>query len=152
MVHGEHYLLGIPIRPLTFFQGCPIAATADHVATMSHDFSQSPAALVPMKVILKNRMLESPVKFSFKWEQPTTVSSSSFELIGTCEQKLELDASEEITIPFELLLPKAGVHNLQALRFVVHHENKEDVTYHLSQQWLLHLIDDSSSLSTETTP
>jgi hypothetical protein len=96
-----------------------------------------------MKVTLKNLMLESSVKFSVSWE-PT----STFELIGTTEQSLELDANEEVTIPFEALVPKAGVHNLQMLRFVVQqHEQQQQqedaTTYHLSQQWLIHLMDSS---------
>jgi hypothetical protein len=72
-------------------------------------------------------------------------------LIGTTEQSLELDANEEVTIPFEALVPKAGVHNLQMLRFVVQqHEQQQQqqqqedaTTHHLSQQWLIHLVDSS---------
>ena len=142
VVHGDHYLRGIPIRPLTFFRGCPITAIVDHaVSPISHDFSLGPA-LVPMKVTLKNCMLESSVKFSVSWE-----ATSTFEVIGTTEQSLELDANEEVTIPFEALVPKAGVHNLQMFRFVVQqHEQqqqKDATTYHLPQQWLIHIVDSS---------
>ena len=139
VVQGENYLRGIPIRPLTFFRGCPITATVKYASSISHNFSISPA-LVRVEVTLKNRMIETSVKFSMSWT-PT----STFELIGTCEQNLELVASEEVTVPFEALIPKAGVHNLQALKLIVRHEQEEDKIYNLSQQWLINVVDSSST-------
>lgn len=138
VIHGEHYLRGIPIRPLTFFRGCPITAIVDHeVSPILHDFTSGPV-LVPLRVTLKNRMLESSVKFIVSWEPVST-----FELIGTTEQILELQANEEITIPYEALISKAGVHNLQKLRFVIQPHGQQQ--QHKEQQWLIHLIDSSSA-------
>ena len=154
VVHGEHYIRDIAIRPLTFFQGCPVVATAEHAATMEHDFSHRPAALVPLKLRLKNIMLETPVQFSWAWDASNpqaSSSSSSFELIGTCEQRLELEPKQEVEIPLKVLIPAPGVHDLQVLRFVVHHSGKNgsdqrgDVTHHLSQQWLINLVDSSAA-------
>jgi len=165
VIFGEHYLRAIPIRPVTFFRGCPIAASAEHASKMEHDFSKSPLARVPIGVTLKNRMLETPVKFSWSWDPmaPLLSSSSSsfgdFELIGICQQHLELDANAEITIPLEVLIPRAGTYNLQALRFSIDppdgtttatnpNGTNKNVTYHLSHQWLVQLLD---STPTETT-
>jgi len=47
------------------------------------------------------------------------------QLIGTTEKNLELHANEEVMIPFVALVPKAGVYNLQTLRFVVQQQDKE---------------------------
>ena len=43
VIHGEHHLRGVPIRPVTFFNGCPVSAVASHPSTVSHDFSKGPA-------------------------------------------------------------------------------------------------------------
>lgn len=144
VVRGEQYLRGIPIHPQTFCQGCPIIATVDHAASpILHDFSLLGPALVNMVVTLKNRMLETSVKFTLCWEPLST-----FELIGTTEQTLELDGNEDVAIPFQALIQRTGIYNLQVLRFDVQpHEQQpqQDETnatsYHLSQQWLIHLVD-----------
>jgi hypothetical protein len=146
VVHGEHYLRGIPIAPKTFFEGCPIVAHVEHATKVEHDFSKRPAAQVPFTLNLSNRLLESPVRFTWIWE--SLESPSSLELMGTCAQTLELDPSEKTDISLEILVTKAGMHNLQNLRFVVHRgtdpDVEEDSTYTLSQQWLIHLVDSSS--------
>jgi hypothetical protein len=164
VVRGEHYLRKIPIAPRSFLEGvCPIAARAEHATRTEHDFSKTPVALVPWTMTLKNRMLETPLRFTWSWVESKSKSESStqaaqqhssscLEPIGTCAQTLELDPTEETEIPLEVLVTEAGVHDLQNLRFVVHRgkdpnnntEEEEDVTYHLSQQWLIHLVDSSS--------
>jgi hypothetical protein len=143
VVHGEHYLRGIHIAPTAFFQGCPIAAKADHSVREEHNFSEQPVALVPFTLKLNNRMLETPVRFTWAWDSSPTVSSSSLELVGTCAQTLELDPCQETEIPMEVMITEAGVHDLQNLLFVVHRETEEDTTYRLSQEWLIHLVDSS---------
>jgi hypothetical protein len=88
-----------------------------------------------MKVTLQNRMLESPVKFYVSVEQHPT-----FELIGLDMLRLSLEASEEIAIPFEALIPRVGVHNLQALQLTIR-QNGEEHSYRLQQQWLVIVTD-----------
>ena len=162
VVRGEHYLRKIPIAPRSFDLAgsvCPIAARATHATKKEHDFSQTPVALVPWSLTLKNRMLETPLRFTWSWveaaqQHSTTTTPSCLEPIGTCAQTLELDPTQETEIPLEVLVTEAGVHNLQNLRFVVHRghdpnnntedEKEEDVTYRLSQQWLIHVVDSSS--------
>jgi hypothetical protein len=119
-----------------FFHGCPVAATVAHPSSLSHDFSKSPV-LVPMKVTLRNRMLESPVEFQISL-QPT----ANFELIGAKMHKFKLDASEEVTIPYQALVTKSGTYDLQALRLTIMEET--EITYELSQQWLVSLKDTAS--------
>lgn len=147
VVQGEHYLRRIPILPLGFFPGCPITASAEFAANREHDFSQSPFAKVSVVVKLKNRMLETPVSFSWSFSESQS-SSSSFEWIGIFQQQVELACNEEISVPFEVLVCEPGIHNLQTLSFVVRRStnasDQENVTYNLSQQWLLHLVDSSS--------
>lgn len=150
VVRGEHYLREVQIAPKTFFGGCPVAATAEHASKEEHDFSKMPVAMVPFTLKLTNRMLETPVKFTWSWEAK---NSSALELLGTCAQTIELDPSQETEISLEAMVTEAGVHDLQNLSFVVHregtHENEGDETYSLSEQWLIHLID-SSLTNTET--
>jgi hypothetical protein len=80
-------------------------------------------------------MLESPVKFYVSVEQHPT-----FELIGLDMLRLSLEASENITIPFEALIPRAGIHNLQALQLTIR-QDREEHSYRLQQQWLVHVDD-----------
>lgn len=143
VVRGEHYLRKIPIAPKSFFGGCPVAGTAEHASTTEHDFSQSPVAMVPFTVKLKNSMLETPVKFTWNWDSSNSHSSSSIELIGTCAETIELGPSEETHVSLEALVTEAGVHDLQNLSIVVHQEGAEDEVYHPTDQWLIHLVDSS---------
>jgi hypothetical protein len=138
VVRGEHHLRSVSVRPLAFFNGCPIAATVSHPSTVSHDFSKGPA-IVPMKVALRNRMLETPVEFQVCFE-----SSSKFDLIGMKMHRFTLDPSAQTTLPLKALVQRAGVYDLQAVELTVMHENTES-TYQLSQQWLVSVLDVSSS-------
>lgn len=92
-----------------------------------------------MKVVLQNRMLESPVQFYVSVEQHPT-----FELIGLDMLRLSLGASEGISIPFEALIPRAGVHNLQALQLTIR-QGGEEHSYRLQQQWLVTVTDSQPS-------
>jgi len=130
VVRGEHHLRGVPVRPLKNFNGCPIAATVKHPSSVVHDFSKGPV-VVPLKVILRNRMLESPVEFQVQFD-----SKAAFDLIGTKLHTLNLEPSGEVTLALEALVQRAGVYDLQALELIVKHE-KQEVTYQLSQQWLV---------------
>jgi hypothetical protein len=143
VVRGEHHLRGVSVRPLTFFNGCPIAATVSHPPTVSHDFSKGPA-LVPMKVALRNRMLETPVEFNVSLEP-----SSNFDLIGTKMHSFTLDPSAETLLPLKALIQRAGIYDLQALELTVR-QHHEEVTYQLSQQWLVSVEDASSRGSSAT--
>lgn len=138
VINGEHSLRGVAVRPLAVFPGCPVIASVSRPSAVAHDFLQGPA-LVPMKVTLRNRMLESPVDF-YICSDPV----AAFELSGSTMQRFKLEPSAEISISYEALVPRPGIHDLMVFRFVVI-EGKEEVTYPLSQQWLIHLIDSSSS-------
>jgi hypothetical protein len=43
VIHGEHHLRGVSVRPLSFFNGCPVTVTASHPSVIPHDFSKGPA-------------------------------------------------------------------------------------------------------------
>lgn len=88
-----------------------------------------------MKVTLRNRMLESPVKFYVSVEE-----YPAFELIGLDMLRLSLEAREETTIPIQALIPRAGVYNLQALHLTVR-QNSEERAHRLQQQWLVSVAD-----------
>ena len=150
VVHGQHCIRGITVAPRTFFGGCPISARAVHASRTEHDFSRAPATIVPVTLTLTNRMLATPVRFTWSWE-PLGSPGSSPDLIGTCAETIELGPSQEVEIPLEFLVTEAGIHDLQNLRFVVHRgtdaDPEGDETHCLSQQWLIHVADASSSSS-----
>lgn len=43
VIHGEHHMRAISIRPKTYFKGCPVYASATYPSALSHDFSKGPA-------------------------------------------------------------------------------------------------------------
>lgn len=84
-------------------------------------------------------MLESSVKFFVS----SIDENLGFELIGLDVLLLSLEPSEDIDIPFEVLIPEPGIHNLQALKLTIRHKD-QDLSYPLEQQWLLHVTDNIS--------
>ena len=112
---------------------------------MSHDFSKTPVAMVPFTMKLKNCMLETPVKFTWSWDSSKSHSYSSVELVGISAETLELGPSEETQVSLEAMVTEAGVHGLQNLTIVVHREGADDEVYHPNDQWLVHVVDSSSS-------
>jgi len=80
-------------------------------------------------------MLDGSVQFYVSVDD-----SSSFEVIGLDTLRLSLEANENITIPYEALVPLAGIHNMQTIRFTLRH-GKEEETHHLPQQWLVAVSD-----------
>eukprot|EP00980_Cylindrotheca_fusiformis_P016923 scaffold5156_cov143-Cylindrotheca_fusiformis.AAC.3 len=134
VIRGEHHLLGITVRPLSFFDGCPIVATASYPSAVTHDFSQGPAR-IRMDVTLRNQMLESSVNFDM-----TMRDHPSFELIGLERLKLLLQPQEEKKILFEALVPRAGTHDLQALHLTVKRE-EEEIPFPLKEQWFVAVAD-----------
>jgi hypothetical protein len=137
VVGGEHHIRRMMIRPLKSFQGCPVAASASHPSSVTNDFSKGPAS-VPLQVTLRNRLLESPVNFLYSLE-PT-----SYDFTGMNMQRFDLEPDGEVTLSIQALISRPGIFDLQALRLSVRQEN-EEVTYQLSQQWLVNVTDNSSS-------
>jgi hypothetical protein len=43
VIHGEHHLRGVHVRPLSIFSDCPVSATATYPYAISHDFANGPA-------------------------------------------------------------------------------------------------------------
>ena len=41
-VHGQHHLRNLMVRPQIKSKGCPLALTANHKSTVSHDFHARP--------------------------------------------------------------------------------------------------------------
>mmetsp|Transcript_22289 Transcript_22289/g.55070 ORF Transcript_22289/g.55070 Transcript_22289/m.55070 type:complete len:1626 (+) Transcript_22289:223-5100(+) len=135
VIRGEHHLRGIPVRPISFFNGCPIVATASHQPSVVHDFTNGPVGL-PVKLTLRNQLLESAVNLSLAVKDNTT-----FELIGFNVVRLSFQPQEEKTIPLEALISRAGVHNLQAFDLTVKREEEEEFFYPLKQQWIVTVTD-----------
>ena len=98
--------------------------------------------MVPVRVTMRNSMLESSVDFVVSRIENT--KNLGFELIGLNVLHLSLDPSADIDIPFEVLIPTPGIHNLQALQLIVRQNNNEERSYPLEQQWLLHITDGAS--------
>ncbi|KAG7348164.1 ER-golgi trafficking TRAPP I complex subunit [Nitzschia inconspicua] len=136
VVRGEHHLRSMRIRPLKSFHGCPVSAIASHPASVTNDFSNGPT-YVPVKVTLRNRLLESPVNFLY------FLDPSSYEFTGLKMQRVELEPDGHIDISFRALISQPGIFDLQSLRLTVRQGN-EEVTYQLSQQWLVSVSDSSS--------
>jgi len=134
VIRGEHHLRGIPVRPISFFNGCPIVATASHAPSIAHDFTKGPAGL-PIKLTLRNLLLESPVNLILSVKDSTT-----FEMIGFNVMRLSFEPQEEKTIPLEALIPWPGVHNLQAFDLTVKRD-EEEFLYPLKQQWIITVSD-----------
>lgn len=137
VIRGEHHLRGVPVRPVKFLNGCPIVATARHPSEISHDFSKGPVS-VPGEVTLRNQLLNDPVQFNVSVEEHPT-----FEMIALDMLQLSLEPQGEITIPFEALIPRAGAHDLQALKLTVRRDH-EDIPYPLQQQWFVRVTDTST--------
>lgn len=134
VIRGEHHLRGIPVRPISFFNGCPIVATASYQPSIAHDFTRGPVGL-PVKLTLRNQLLESAVNLVLSVKDDTT-----FELIGCNVMPLVFQPQEDKTIPLEALIPRAGVHNLQAFELTVKRE-EEEFFYPLKQQWIVTVTD-----------
>lgn len=94
--------------------------------------------MVPVVITLCNRLLESPVEFLLSAEK-----QQGWEVIGFDCLRLSLEPSESTEIPVEALIPKAGLHNLQALQVTVKRPG-EDLPFSFSHQWLVHVTDRSA--------
>ncbi|KAL3943892.1 MAG: hypothetical protein SGBAC_002050 [Bacillariaceae sp.] len=90
---------------------------------------------LPVKLTLRNQLLESAVKLVLSVKDDTT-----FELIGCNVMPLVFQPQEEKTIPLEALIPRAGIHNLQAFELTVKRE-EEEFFYPLKQQWIVTVTD-----------
>lgn len=88
-----------------------------------------------MRITLRNRTVASDMDFELIMEQ-----SSTFELVGVERLILSLQAGKEITIPFEALIPRPGVHNLQTLQLNIKNQDEAAATpqvYKFPLQWLV---------------
>ena len=144
VIRGEHHLRALSLRPESKIKGCPIHVTASYPSVVSHDFTAGPAVL-PVKVTLQNQLLKSPVSFSL-----VSKSHPSFELIGLGKLQSSLQPDSSMEVPFDVLIPKEGIHNIQSLQIKVRHSGadlEEIILYDLSQQWLLHVSDSGTSRS-----
>ncbi len=93
--------------------------------------------IVPIRVTLRNRMLESSVQFFLSVEK-----NPGWEVIGFDVLALSLQPSENVDIPMEALIPRAGIHNLQGLQVTVR-QGEEDLPFPLPHQWLIHVTEGS---------
>lgn len=137
VVRGEHHIRTVTIRPLKSFPGCPVAATASHPSRISNDFSKGPA-LVPLKVTLRNRLLECPVCFRYALEP------HSYELTGVSTGRMDLQPDGQAELSVQALIPRPGIFDLQALQLSVRQGN-EEATYQLSQHWLVSVSDNPTT-------
>jgi hypothetical protein len=82
-------------------------------------------------------------------EQHPQSSSRTFELVGVERLILSLEAGKEITIPFEALIPRPGVHNLQTLKLSMikksQQPQQQDEVYTFPLQWLVTVQDKSTN-------
>lgn len=166
VVRGEQHLREVRVRPVSFSEGCPITATASHPQKLEHDFSKGPVVrtlnytgmdvriicctyvlyssfsqIVPVEVTLRNQMVESSVDFVV-----SIAEQANMDIIGPERLTLSLKASETITLPFDALLSRGGIHDLQSMHLTIQdsEETKEEISHSLDQQWLVHISDSSS--------
>jgi hypothetical protein len=131
VIHGEHHIRGLSVRPATKTKACPITITAEHPVVFSNNFDNGPA-MVPLQVTLRNRLTEEAVDFEFTVETPET-----FDYIGPESFQWVLDAGGHVTVPLQALIPTAGVYNLQHIRLTV----GEDQAYLFPLQWMVTVTD-----------
>ena len=141
VVHGENHIRDVDIRPLTQpqLQTNPIVASSDHPTNVLHDFSSKKPALIDMYVSLRNILLDVAVEFTI-----AVTPKAGFEIVGPHSKSLKLDPSSEVLLPFQTIIPRSGIYNLQCLQVKIRQEGNIDCTYHLSEQWLVHVGDSSA--------
>jgi ER-Golgi trafficking TRAPP I complex 85 kDa subunit len=132
-IRGLHHIRGLVVRPLndTKSVGCPITVTATHPSVFSNDFNVGPA-MIPFKVTLRNKLVESTVEFEFAMDH-----SDTFDFTGPERYCTALKGGEELSIPFRALIPVPGVYNLQKVRLVVSNGEPIPVSYVFPLQWLV---------------
>jgi hypothetical protein len=142
VVHGENHIRNIQIRPSTESQlhTNPLVAHADHPVSVVHDFSSGKPALVNMIVSFTNILIDRSLEFFI-----VVAPKAGFELVGPHMQRLTLDPSSELSLPFKTIIPQSGIYNLQCLQVKIRQEGDIDCTYQLSDQWLVRVGDSSSS-------
>ena len=86
---------------------------------------------------MRNQLLNDSVQFSVSVDEHPT-----FEMVALDMLQLSLEPQAEITVPFEALIPRAGAHNLQALKLTVTRDH-EEIPYPLQQQWFVVVTDTS---------
>ena len=87
---------------------------------------------------MRNQLLEAAVKFYVSVED-----HPNYDLIGLDMLRLTLEASGCTTIPFDVLIPRAGIHDLQFLRLTIR-DGEEELEFPLTQQWLINIEDTPS--------
>jgi hypothetical protein len=141
VIHGEHHIRGLSVRPATRTKACPITITAEHPTVFSNNFDNGPA-MVPLQVTLRNRLTEEAVDFEFTVETPET-----FDYIGPESFQWVLEAGGHVTVPLQALIPTAGVYNLQHIRLTV----GEDQAYLFPLQWMVTVTDKYGDVGIDTT-
>jgi hypothetical protein len=137
VIRGEHYFRQMTIRPLKSYHGCPVTATASHPACVTNDFFEGPAS-VPLKITLRNRLLESPIDFLYSLEP------DAYDFTGMKMRRFYLEPDGHVDIAVRAFISRPGIFDLQALRLSVR-QGGEEVTYQLAQQWLVSVRDSNSS-------
>jgi hypothetical protein len=133
--HGQHHVVGLPVRPRVKSTGCPITITcSQHPSNVTHDFGTGPAH-VHFEVTVRNRLVESDVEFEFSVERPHV-----FEFVGADSFSWRLRGGEELRIPLQAVIFSAGVYNLQKVRLTVMKEDKH-VPYLFPLQWMVTVRD-----------
>jgi len=132
-VCGLHHIRKLLIRPLTNLNsvGCPITVTATHPSVVSNNFGSGPA-MIPLKVTLRNRLIETSVEFEFAMDHP-----DGFDFTGPERYCTSLKGGEELSIPMRALISAPGVYNLQKIRLIVDNGEPIPVSYVFPLQWLV---------------
>jgi uncharacterized membrane protein YgcG len=134
MIRGEHHIRGLSVRPATQTKACPITVTAEHPVSLSNDFDKGPA-MVPLEVTLRNRLTKEAVDFEFTVETPDT-----FDYIGPESFQWVLEAGGHVKVPLQVLIPSAGVYNLQHIRLTVGDKDQSQA-YLFPIQWMVTVTD-----------
>ena len=134
LVHGQHLVPDLLVRPKTKSQGCPITITCRHPTSVVHNFTNGPIH-IQFEVTVRNRLVEASVEFEFALERQKT-----FEFMGGECFEWEMEGGEELTVPLQAVISIPGVYNLQAVRLTVTKEGKK-VPYLFPLQWLISVGD-----------
>lgn len=129
-ISGNRNIQGLQLRPRKENNTCPIILCADFEDSILHDFGKGPA-LVPLKVRLRNQLVTESVRFEF------SLDYESLDMIGPGYFQRSLSASEDVSINLIIMLPAAGVYDLQKVNLKMLGERNS--TYTFDFQWIVTL-------------
>ena len=85
---------------------------------IKHNFQQSPVATIPFSVCVQN-CASVPTSFYYKTDKDSAANfeDGNHKILGCTNSLLRMKSGESLTIPFQVIVTKPGVYNINCLRF-----------------------------------